>query len=87
MQINKEEWSKFYSLIINELKKINIEECKDENGKVIGIKRPGGPGDQADRSDFKIQNKEFLEKANKLIPAKSNVWGIGIDWGKFRNKW
>ena len=80
LQISKNEWNEFYNIIISGLKKLDIEESKNENGEVIGIRRPGGLGNQADRSNFEIQNKKFLEKSNKIISVERNIWGFGIDW-------
>ncbi len=80
LQINKNEWNEFYNIIISKLKKLDIEESKNENGEAIGIRRPGGLGNQADRSNFEIQNKKFLEKSNKIISVERNIWGFGIDW-------
>ena len=81
LQMNKEEWKEFYSTLVNGLQKRGIEECKDENGKVIGIRRPGGLGIQAVRIDFEIKNTEFLKKADRIIKTSPGIWGIGIDLG------
>ena len=87
LQIKKQDWEEFYNIVINELKKINIQECRDENGNIIGIKRPKGMGIQALRTDFTIANVEFIDKSNKIIPKSEDIWRIGIDWGLYELTW
>lgn len=87
LQIKKQDWKEFYNIVINELKKINIQECRDENGNIIGIKRPKGMGIQAVRTDFIIKNVEFIDKANKIIPKSEGIWRMAIDWGVYELTW